>query len=252
MNIILKKSKNNFSYIRYLLFTYLKKYSVYDKNIKENVFYIPFKKRLNHRYISALREFLKIKDIDKILALDEDIKKEFKKYFSVIYGKNIYNTIFCDVLNFLSKNRSFEYEIIFVSDNMKEIKNLIDKCIKNVKSVAILTQKPHLYESMKEYTLSKYGVLLNIKTKKDKLKKNNKIYINCGHSAVFEKGMFKGVNMLDIYKVYDGAYNKIILEATQKEKEFVKGLEYAYSIDIAEFLYNNEKEKTYKIVNIKK
>lgn len=252
MNIILKKSKNNFSYIKYFLFTYLKKYSVYEKYIDENVFFIPYKKTLKKRYFKALCEFLKRKNTDKILVVEEDIKKEFKKYFSVINGKNIYNTIFCDILNFMSKNRLFEYEIIFVSDNIKEIKNMIEKCIKKVKGVGILTKKPELYESMKEFTLSKYGVVLNIKKNNEKLKKHNKIYVNCGNIKVFDESFFKNVTMLDFYNVYEGAQNKIILEQNQKEKELTKKLNVPYTIDIAEFLYEKINEKEYKIVNIKK
>jgi len=252
MNIILKKSKNNFSYIKYFLFTYLKKYSVYEKYIDENVFFIPYKKTLKKRYFKALCEFLKRKNTDKILVVEEDIKKEFKKYFSVINGKNIYNTIFNDALNFLAKNRLFEYEIIFVSDNIKEIKKLIEKCIKKVAGVGILTKRPELYESMEEFTLSKYGVVLNIKKHNEKLKKHNKIYVNCGGSLVYPEGFFKNVNMLDFYKVYEGAYNKIILEQKQQEKELTKKLNCPYSLDIAEFLYGNKDDKTYKIVNIKK
>lgn len=252
MNIILKKSKNNFSHIRYFLFTYFKIYSVYEKYYNENVFFIPYKKTLSLRYLERLKEFLRKKETVKILPLDEDIKEYFKKYFSVIYGKNIYNTIFCDVLKFLSNNRLFEYEIIFISDNVKEIKNKIEDCIKYVLSVSVLTDKPNLYESMKEYTLYKYGVALNIKTKKEKLKKKNKIYVNCGHSPVFDKSFFKNVNLLDIYGVYEGGYKNIILDANSKEKEFAKSLDCPFSHRIAEFLYGKECEKKYKLLSIKK
>ena len=247
-----KKSEENFSYIKYFVFTYLKKYSVYEKYIDENLFFIPYKKRIKPRYLKAISEFLRQKNTEKILAVDEDIKNELKKYFSVINGKNIYNAIFFDILNFLAKNRLFEYEIIFVSDNIKEIKSMIEKCIKNVGGVGILTKKEYLYESIREFTLFKYGVMLNIKKNNEKLKKHNKIYVNCGSSATFSKSFFKNVNMLDIYNVYDGAYNKIILESNREEKELIKRLNCPYSLDIAEFLYGNKRDKKYKIVNIKK
>ena len=252
MNIILKKSKNNFSYIRYFLFTYLKIYRVYEKYFDEKVFYIPYKKELNLRYFERLKEFLRSKKVIKILPLDKDLKEYFKKYFSVIYGKYIYNTIFCDILNFLAHNRLFEYEIIFISDNVKEIKEKIEKCIKKCEAVSVLTDKPSLYESLKEYTLYKYGVVLNIKTKKEKLKKKNKIYVNSGHSMNFDKGFFKNVNLLDIYCVYDGAYNNIILECDKEEKDFTKSLDCQFSLGIAEFLYGKEYEKKFKIKALKK
>lgn len=252
MNIILKKSKNNFSYIRYFLFTYLKIYSVYEKYFNENIFYIPYKKTLKIRYFERLKEFLRKKEVIKILALDDDIKEHFKKYFSVIYGKYIYNTIINDVLNFLADGRLFEYEIIFISDNLKEIKVMIEKCVKNVKSVSVLTRNSNLYDSLKEFTLYKYGTELNIRTKKEKLKKKNKIYINCGHNLVFEKSFFKNVNMLDIYGVYEGVYKNIILEAKESEKEFIKPLECEFSIGIAEFLYGKECNKNFKIKAVKK
>lgn len=252
MNIILKKSKNNFSYIRYFLFTYLKIYSVYEKYFNENIFYIPYKKTLKLRYFERLKEFLRKKEVIKILALEEDIKEYFKKYFSVIYGKYIYSTIFYNVLEFLANGRLFDYEIIFVSDNLKEIKIMIEKCVKNVKSVSVLTNSEHLYDSLAEFTLYKYGTELNIRTKKEKLKKKNKIYVNCGHNLVFEKNFFKNVNMLDIYGVYEGAYKNIILEAKETEKEFIKLLECEFLMSIAEFLYGKECDKKFKIKAVKK
>ena len=252
MNIILKKKSENFSYIRYFLFVYFKRYGLYKKYIDENVFFIPYKNTIKPRYLVTLKEFLQREGTDKIIALDEDISSYFKKCFSVIYGKNIYNTIFCDALNFLSNGRLFEYEIVFVSDNLKEIKNLIEKCAKKVKAISVLTQKPKLYENLAEFTLYKYGIELNIKTKKEKLKKNKKIYINCGHTEAFEKSFFKNVNMLDIFNVYEGVYKKIILEANEKEKEFIKPLNSAFSHDLAEFLYKKETTKKFKIVSIKK
>lgn len=252
MNIILKKSKDNFSYIRYFLFTYIKRYSVYDKNIKDDIFYIPFKKKLNKSYKNALKEYLKKKNIKKFLAVDEDIKDYLKTCFSTIDGENIYNAIFYKILLFLSKNKLNEYEIIFVSDNIKQIKKLIEISAKRVKNISVLTQNPYLYESMKDYVLSKYGILLNIKNKNEKLKKHNKIYVNCGYNRVFEKSFFKNVNMLDIYNVYEDAFNTIILEATSKEKEYTKKLKFPYTIALAEFLYSDEKTKKYKIVSIKK
>lgn len=252
MKLILKKSKDGFSYIRYFLFVYFKRYGLYEKYIENNTFKIPYKKTINLRYKEALKEFLRWKKTEKILPLDDDLKEEFKKYFSVINGKNIYNTIFCDALNFLADNRLFEYEIIFVSDNIKEIKSRIEQCAKSVKGISVLTKRPHLYESLSEFTLYKYGVLLNIKTKSEKLKKNKKIYVNCGHSPLFDKGFFKNVNMIDIYDVYEGAYKNIILKADEEEKEIIKCLKCPFSIGFAEFLYGKETEKKFKISAIKK
>lgn len=252
MKLILVKNKKSFSYLRYFLFTYFKNYSVYDKFIEDDIFYIPFKKRLSDAYLNALKTYLKTKNMQLFLSFDEEIKKEFKKVFSTINIINIYNTIFLDVLKFFTKNNLYEYEIIFVSDNIKEIKDLIDKCIKNVKSVSVLTEKPYLYESMKDYVFLKYGVLLNVKSKKEKLKKHNKIYVNCGYIRVFDKNLFKNVNMIDVFDVYEGVINSIILEANQKEKEYARKLDCPYSLALAEFLYGEEKEKKYKIVNIKK
>lgn len=252
MNIILKKSKNNFSYIRYFLFTYLKIYRVYEKYFNKNIFYIPYRKTLSLRYFERIKEFLRKKEVIKILPLDKDVKECFKKYFSVIYGKYIYNTIFYDVLNFLAQDRLFEYEIIFISDNVKEIKEKLEKCIKKCAAVSVITEKPSLYDSLKEYTLYKYGVLLNIKTKKEKLKKKNKIYVNCGHSIYFDKSFFKNVTLLDIYGIYEGAYNNIILEANKEEKDFIKPLECDFSHNIAEFLYGKEFKKKFKIKAVKK
>ena len=252
MNLILKKSKNGFSYIRYFLFSYFKRYNLYEKYIEKSVFKIPYKNELKPRYKEALKEFLRYKKTEKILPLDDDLKEYFKKYFSVICGENIYNTIVYDALEFLAGGRLYEYEIVFVSDNIKEIKNIIEKCIKYAGGISVLTKRPELYEGLAEFTLYKYGVLLNIKTKNEKLKKNKKIYVNCGHSVIFDKGFFKNVNMLDIYNVYDGAKRNIILKADEKEKEFSKSLNCPFSIGLAEFLYGKECDKKFKIVSIKK
>lgn len=250
--IIIKKCENNFSYFKYFLFTYLKKYKIYDKYIEENIFYLPYKKRLNKAYLKALVEYMKLKNISTFLSFDEDIKKEFKKHFSTINIKNIYNTIFIDMLNFYTKNKIHEYEIIFVSDNIKEVKNLIKMCVKKVKAVSVLTNKPFLYESMKDYVLSKYGLNLNVKSKKEKLKKHNKIYINCGYNRTFDKNTFSNVNMIDVYKVYENVFNTIIFETSDKEKKYTKKLKCPYSLELAAFLYEEEDNKEYKIVSIKK
>lgn len=250
--IILTKTKKDFSYIKYFMFVYMKKYNLYDKYIHNDIFYIPYKKRLKIRYLDTICDFLKRKNIDSFLAFDEEIKKHFKKHFSAIIGKNIYSTLFCDILDFLSKNKLYEYELVFISDNLKETKKLAEKSVKKVKSISVLTQNPYLYESMKDYLYSKYGITLNIKTKKEKFKKHNKIYINCGANRVFEKSAFTNVNILDIYNVYDGAYSTIILESSEHEKKYTNTLKCPYSLGLAEFLYSEKDNKKYKIVNIKK
>lgn len=250
--IIIKKEEKNFSYIFYFIFTYLKKYKIYDRFIKEDIFYLPFKKRLNSAYLRALKEYLKSKKITHFLSFDKEIERAFKNTFSAINGNKIYNTIFIDILEFLSENNLNSYEIVFVSDNVKEIKNLIEKCIKKVKAVSVLTEKPFLYESIKDYALLKYGVNINIRTKKEKLKKHNKIYVNCGSNRVFDYTFFNNVNMLDIYSVYKEGLKTIILEAQSKEKEYTKALNWPYSLALAEFLHPNENNKKLKIVSIKK
>ena len=250
--IILTKTKNDFSYIRYFMFLYFKKYNLYKKYIKENIFFIPYKKRLNNRYLQRIKEFMKYEKITDFFTYEEEIKSYFKNYFCVIYGKNIYRDIFCDIINFMTKEKSYEYELIFISDNIKEIKILAEKTVKKVKSISVLTQKPFLYESMKDYFFFKYGVLLNIKTKKEKLKKHNKLYINCGANRTFDKNSFAGVNILDIYNVYEGAYKTIILESKGKEKEYTNLLKCPYLIGLAEFLHDGKQGKKYKIADIKK
>lgn len=250
--IIIKKEEKNFSFFKYLMFTYFKKCKIYDRYIVDDIFYLPFKKRLNNSYKKALINYLKTKKVTHFLSFEKELERVFKNTFCVIDGKNIYNTIFLDILNFITKGQLYEYELIFISDNIKEIKMLMEKAAKKVKSISVLTEKPHLYESIKDLLFIKYGVLLNIKTKKEKLKKHNKIYINCGINRVFNTSFFKNVNMIDIYKIYDGAYNNIILEENLKEKEYTKRLSCAFSLELAEYLYNDKKDKKFKIVNMKK
>lgn len=250
--IILSKQKESFSYIKYFMFTYLKKYSLYNKYIKGDILFVPYKKRLKYAYLKAICEFLKSKNITHILTFDEDIKEGLRNNFSIIIGKNIYRAIFLDILNYTAKEKLYEYDIIFISDNIKEIKELMEKCVKRVRNVSVLTEKPYLFESLKDLMLSKYGVTLNIRTKKEKLKKNNKIYVNSGANRIFEKSMFKNVNMIDIYNVYEGAYNEIILCATPRSKEYTKRLKCPYLLPLAEFLYGDRIDENVKIVNIKK
>ena len=250
--IIIVKDKKRLSFIKYFIFTYLKCSKIFEKNLRGDILYIPYKKRLKKPYITAIEKFLKKKQIKEILPLEEEFKGCFNNYFRVINGINIYRTIFCDVLNFFAKNNLYEYEIVFISDNLKEIKELAQKCVKKVKSISVLTQKPFLYESMSDFFLSKYGVNLNIKEKKDKLKKNKKIYINAGANRVFEKNTFNNVNLIDIYNVYEGAYHDIILESTQKSKHYTKLLKCPYNAALAEFINEQKNAKNIKIVNIKK
>ena len=250
--IILKLSEERFNFFKYILFTYLKCNKIYDKNIEKNVFFVPFKKTLKSAYIRALSRFLKGKNIKEIMCVEKGIKKHFQTEFSIINGINIYRTIFCDVLNFVSNNKLFDYEIIFISDNIKEIKFLAEKCVKNVKTLSVLTNKPYLYESMRDYFFEKYGVMLNIKVKKDKLKKHNKIYVNAGGMIVFDKALFKNINLIDIYGVYEGGFNEIIFENNKLSKEYTKLLKCPYCAALADFLEQDKSGEKIKIVNIKK
>ncbi len=250
--VILKLSKDNFSFFKYILFTYFKCDKIYEKNVEKNVFFIPFKKRLKPAYLRALVRFLKNKNIDKILILDDEIKDCFKKEFSIINGKNIYSAIFCDVLDFIAEGKIHDYEIIFISDNIAEIKKQAESCIKKVKNISVLTNKPYLYESMRDYFLEKYGVMMNIRTKKEKLKKHNKIYVNAGSVRAYEKTAFKNVILLDIYNVYEGGYSHIIFENNSVSKEYTNLLKCAHSAGLAEFLEEENEIKKLKIVNIKK
>lgn len=250
--IILKLSKERFSYFKYFIFTYLKRDKIYEKFVEKDVFFIPFKKRLKPAYLKALVRFLKRKKIERILPFDEEIKESLRKDFSIINGKNIYRTIFCNVLSFLAENKLDNYEIVFISDNIAEIKKQAEQCVKKVKSISVLTDKAYLYESMRDYFLEKYGVMINIRTKKEKLKKHNKIYVNAGAVRVYERSAFKNVNLLDIYNVYEGGYRHIILENNSYSKEYTNLLKCSHTAALAEFLDEEKKVKNLKIVNIKK
>ena len=94
--------------------------------------------------------------------------------------------------------------------------------------------------------------MLNIKVKKEKLKKNNKIYVNAGGMRVFDKSLFKNVNLIDIYSVYEGGLNEIIFENNNLSKEYTKLLKCPYSAALADFLEQEKSEEKLKIVNIKK
>jgi len=253
--ILIYTDKNNFSYIRYFLFTYLKINKVYEKYLSKNTFKIPYKKELKPRYIETLKKFLKKKNIVKLCFFKiekEELVKEFKTSFSVINGRNIYNTNFNNILSFLSGEKLHEKEIVFISDNLKEISELSKKCVKKVKAISVLTEKPYLYESLKDEFLEKYGLLINVKTKKEKLKKNNKIYVNCGANRVFPENTFKNVVLIDIFKVYEGAYNEIILWAEGNLKKETKQLKTPLNLRLAEFFEDEKEVKNYKISDIKK
>jgi len=251
-SVIIKKQKNGFSYVKYFLFTYFKKYSLFEENLKKDVLYIPCKKTLKNSYLKAICVFLKNKGINAVLTFDEDIKRVLKYNFSVIDGINIYRAIFNNILDFIASQKLYEYEVVFLSDNIKEIKELAEKCVKKVKNISVLTKKPYLYESLKNLMIKKYGVTINIRTKKEKLKKKNKIYINAGANRAFDKSTFKNVGILDIYNVYEGAYNEIILYPDKKAKEYTKLLKCPYNLPLAEFLYGEKIPEDLKIVNIKK
>jgi len=256
MNKILAYTKKeNFSYILYFLFTYLKIDKAYKKYLNENIFEIPYKKSIKQRYIEALKRFLRKNNISKICFFKNEKKEiieEFKISFSIINGKKIYSAIFKDILLYLSQNMLHEYEVIFISDNLKEISEMARKCVKNVKNISVLTEKPYLYESIKDEFFKKYGISINTKTKKDKLKKHNKIYVNCGANKVFPENTFKNVNIIDIYNVYEGAYNEIILCAEGNIKKYINELKTPLNLRCAEFFEDEKNVKKYKIANIKK
>ena len=88
--IIIVKDKKRFSFLKYFIFTYLKCSKIFEKNLKGDILYIPYRKRLKKPYITAIERFLKKKQIKEILPIEQELTGYFNYCFRVINGINIY------------------------------------------------------------------------------------------------------------------------------------------------------------------
>lgn len=189
---------------------------------------------------------------DKIL--EYYIKQEFKIY----QGESILSEIFPEVLSFIAKKKNIglsDCHLVFIGNRPDITEKYINKICRIVRRISLLTTKPYLFSNIIKKYQEDYGIFIDIKGKDDKVKKYRYIYVNLDHKKVFREDLFRNANLLDIYKIYKGSFQQIVLEFMTESEAMIDKYQIIKNISFAEFIRENNQnisENDYKIVNIEK
>lgn len=229
------------------------------------------KEKHKKRYFTKLCRYyheINVKNICFHNLNDDLLKYYIKTEFQMISGSMVFYEIFLDIISFFAAKKGYnlnECELIFISNYPKEVHKLILKCFKYVKNISVYTTNPRKFENLSNELRNQYGIFIEIKNGKNKVRKYNKIYINCEADRIVDEASFQSVNLIDIYKVYKGGFHDVLLSYKTKEDRFIKENNIVKNLCFTEYyiktLYTNIekntiknflKENDYKIVNIKK
>lgn len=269
MDTCLVSCTEQYSKLDFFLFRYFGIKRLFKKMKKScggiNLFYIPIHEKMKEsykeKYFQSVCRYLRgqgIKEVCFDTIKDTLLQESLKKEFQIVSGVYIFYTLFQDILQFLVKKRGFklhECEIAFISNKPEQVEKYLLKCIKTVKSICVFTTDPARFESLVQKTRDTYGLFLKVHGKKEKVKKYNKIYINLEEFRIFDKAFFKYVHCLDIYNVYESAYNDVLLHYKTEADDFLKKNKIKKNLCFTDYLIKTGfifKQNHNKIVNIRK
>ncbi|WP_249313429.1 hypothetical protein [Congzhengia minquanensis] len=240
-----------------------------------NVIKIPLppkmKEKQKKRYFTRFCAYLHDMDVQTICV--QNIQDHLLQYylrceFQIMKGSAIFYEMFQDFLTYFAEKKGYhlnECDLVLISNNPKEVKKYMLKCVRIVKAISVYTTNPGKFENLANEFREKYGIFIHIKGKNDKVKKYNKIYINCEADRIVDEGFFQSVNLIDIYKIYKGGFSEILLSYKTNEEEFLKENRVIKNLSFTEFYFKIQqtnidkitipiflKDKNYKIVNIRK
>ncbi len=219
------------------------------------------------RYLTKIIGFLKKKGIEKVYfehTVDKDISKFIKQNFFICQGSELFFGFFPKILKqFICKKgyKPEECELIFISNNAKKVREYLLKCYKIVKKISIFTTNPASFSNVAAELQETYGMFLEIKGQNDTIKKYKTICINLEEERIVNKEFFKKTFLLDIYGLYQNAYQTILFlckdkKTTTNQKKSLTRLEYELkyrengAVTPSYEMWDNE--KAVKIINITK
>ena len=220
------------------------------------------------KHLCKLFHNMHIKNICAYNINDLQLLSYLKTEFYIFNGASVFYSCFDEILNHFSQKIEYslkECEVALISNYPKEAKQYILKIIRDVKSVVIYTKQPDKFKNMVEEIKNQYGIYITLKNQEERLKKYKRIYVNLEPLPIFKETLFKSLYMIDIYKVYKGAFCDVIISYTTKEDNMINEYQIIKNLCFTEYLkklhhFNekwenstkNFKENDYKIVNIVK
>lgn len=234
-----------------------KKYLFHTEEI--DVLCIPFIPK--ERYYKKISNYLKKLNVKKVYT---SIKKDnpfvlyMKKEFTYMEPDETLSLFFKEIISFFAHKKGIELKectLSFICNDVLLAEKILSQIYKEVKGISIYTKEKEKFTALHKKWRETCGMDLEIKGKDDKVKKYNHIYINLEKELLFQENFFMNTNCIDIYHLYKGAYNEIIMrfktasEACIKEHKIIKNFTFT---DYYMQKNNNLSKKHYKIVNIKK
>lgn len=227
--------------------------------------------KLQKLYFKKLCKFFHNMNIRNICAYNIKnpiLAHKLRTEFYILKGISVFYDAFYDILERFSKKIGYslkECELVLISNYPREVRQYILKIIKHVKSIVVYTTKPDKFTNMIEDIKNQYGIYITLKSKEDRAKKYNKIYVNIEPTPIFKESFFQSVHIIDIYKFYKGAFQDVIFSYNTVEDYIIKENKIIKNLCFTEYYKktyndNENKEKTskilkknhYKIVNLVK
>lgn len=269
------KITEKFSKIDFFLFRHIRWNRLLKKNtFTKDAFHIiqipvSFKMKENKKkkYYTKICKYLHAIGVETICfyQIEDDLLRYYLNCeFQRVKGYDTFRTLFPRILTYFATKKGYnlnEIELCFITNHLDKAKALIMKSFKKVKGITVYTQNPMDFENFTKEFRETYGIFIHVHGKNDKVKKYNKIYINCEDNRIFDEDYFKTVNLIDIYGTYNGGYQDIIFSYKTKDDFFLKENHIVKNLMFTEFYFNYvvfhtdqhfQNEKNYKIVNIRK
>lgn len=236
---------------------FFKKYLCHTDEI--DIFCVPLIQK--ERYYKKVCKYLKQIDVKKVYtSIDKNnpFALYLQKEFRYMVPEQVFSLFFEEVLVFFAQKKGIELKectLSFICNDAVTAETFVSQIYKKVKGISIYTSQAEKFTALYKKWREKCGMEIEIKGQDDKVKKYNHIYINLEKEKIFKESFFMNTNCIDIYNLYKGIYNEIIMrfktasEACIKEHKIIKNLTFTeyYMQKNSNFI-----KKHYKIVNIKK
>lgn len=272
-NCFIKKHEKNKKF--YCLYFYFIGYLLtFHKIKKENIkiLKIPtasdFHKSFQIKYANRICKLLHRHHVKNICIeqIEDGVLQDYlKREFTIFYGREIFIDIFPEVLKFFTKKKGYslnECELVFIANYPEDIVQYLEKCKKMVKNISVFTNNKENFEKITNHFLKNYGIHMHLLGENDKIKKHQRIYINCEPIKIVKETFFESVFLIDIFNIYKGAFSKIILFYKTEDDKFLKENEVIKNLSFTSFYVKEKggkadihaflKNKNFKIMNIKK
>lgn len=236
---------------------FFKKYFFHTDEI--DIFCVPLIHK--EKYYKKVCKYLKEKKVKKVYTpIDKNnpFALYMKKEFTYMVPEQALSLFFEEVLAFFAQKKGIELKdciLSFICNDVILVEKFLSQIYKKVKGISIYTNQAEKFTSLHKKWREKCGMEIEIKGQDDKVKKYNHIYINLEKEKIFKETFFMNANCIDIYRLYKGTYNEILMHFKTASEAYIKEHKIIKNLTFTEYyMQKNDKfsKKHYKIVNIKK